>query len=83
MEGALKLDSSPGNLPKKIDPDSVAAMNVTFVNDALFKSSSVEFGIDGLFIPFDESVLRDMFLGDTQFALPLGSCLKMLLDFIG
>ena len=48
MEGALKLDSFLGNLPKKIDLDSVAAMNVTFVNDPLFKSSSVEFDIDGL-----------------------------------
>jgi hypothetical protein len=48
-EGALKLDSFLGNLPKKVDLDSVAAMNVTFVNDPLFKSSSVEFDIDGLF----------------------------------
>jgi hypothetical protein len=35
-EGALKLDSFLGNLPKKVDLDSVAAMNVTFVNDPLF-----------------------------------------------
>ncbi|KAL5658531.1 hypothetical protein ACJX0J_031694, partial [Zea mays] len=78
MEGALKLDSFLGNLPKKIDLDSVAAMNVTVVNDPIFKSSSVEFDIDGLFIPSDETAPRDMHLGDTQFALPLGSSSKML-----
>ncbi|NP_001148143.1 putative BPI/LBP family protein [Zea mays] len=78
MEGALKLDSFLGNLPKKIDLDSVAAMNVTVVNDPIFKSSSVEFDIDGLFIPSDETAPRDMRLGDTQFALPLGSSSKML-----
>ncbi|EER99078.1 hypothetical protein BDA96_02G255100 [Sorghum bicolor] len=78
MEGALKLDSFLGNLPKKIDLDSVAAMNVTFVNDPLFKSSSVEFDIDGLFIPSDETAPGDMLLGNTQFALPLGSSSRML-----
>jgi hypothetical protein len=78
MEGALKLDSFLESLPKKIDLDSVAAMNVTFVNDPLFKSSSVEFDIDGLFIPSDKTAPSDMLLGDTQFALPLGSSSKML-----
>jgi len=79
MEGALKLDSLLGNLPKKIDLDSVAAMNVTFVNDPLFKSSSVEFDIDGLFVPSNETVVpRDMILGDIKYALPLGSSSKML-----
>lgn len=79
MEGALKLDSFLGNLPKKIDVDSVAAMNVSFVNDPLFKSSSVEFDIDGLFIPSDGTVVpRHMLLGDIGFAPPLGSSSKML-----
>nr|TKW33755.1 hypothetical protein SEVIR_2G260700v2 [Setaria viridis] len=79
MEGALKLDSFLGNLPKKIDLDSVAAMNVTFVNDPIFKRSSVEFDIDGLFIPSDETAVpRGMLLGDIKFALPLGSSSKML-----
>ncbi|CAL5063777.1 unnamed protein product [Urochloa decumbens] len=79
MEGALKLDSFLGNLPKKINLDSVAAMNVTFVNDPLFKSSSVEFDIDGLFIPSNETTApRDMLLGDIEFALPFGSSSKML-----
>ncbi|CAN6204824.1 unnamed protein product [Urochloa humidicola] len=79
MEGALKLDSFFGNLPKKIDFDSIAAINVTFVNDPLFKGSSVEFDIDGLFIPSDETAVpRGMLLGDIKFALPFGSSSKML-----
>lgn len=79
LEGVLKLDSFLRNLPKKIDLDSVAAMNVTFANDPIFKRSSVEFDIDGLFIPSDEIVVpRDMLLGDIKFALPLGSSSKML-----
>ncbi|KAF8694816.1 hypothetical protein HU200_037913 [Digitaria exilis] len=79
MEGTLKLDSFLRNLPKKIDLDSVAAMNVTFVNDPLFKRSSVEFDIDGLFIPSDETAApRDMLLGDIKSALPLASSSKML-----
>ena len=59
MEGALKLDSLLANLPKKIDLDSVAAMNVTFVNDPLFKSSSVEFDIDGLFVRLMKLLFRE------------------------
>ncbi|CAN6182710.1 unnamed protein product [Urochloa humidicola] len=79
MEGALKLDSFLGNLPKKINLDSVAAMNATFVNDPLFKTSSVEFDIDGLFIPSNETTAPgDMLLGDIKFALPFGSSSKML-----
>lgn len=79
MEGTLKLDSFLRNLPKKIDLDSVAAMNVTFVNDPLFKRSSVEFDIDGLFISSDETAApRDMLLGDIKSALPLASSSKML-----
>ncbi|KAK3130375.1 hypothetical protein QOZ80_6BG0492710 [Eleusine coracana subsp. coracana] len=79
MDGASKLDSFLRNLPKKIDVDNAAAMNVTFVNDPLFKSSSVEFDIDGLFIPSDRSAVpRNMLLGDIEFVPPLGSSSKML-----
>ncbi|WVZ65350.1 hypothetical protein U9M48_014730 [Paspalum notatum var. saurae] len=71
MEGALKLDTFLGNLPKKVDLDKVAAMNVTFVNDPIFKSSSVEFDIDGLFVPSDENAVPRAFLvGDTKFSSP-------------
>ncbi|GJN33638.1 hypothetical protein PR202_gb22259 [Eleusine coracana subsp. coracana] len=79
MDRASKLDSFLRNLPKKIDVDNAAAMNVTFVNDPLFKSSSVEFDIDGLFIPSDRSAVpRHMLLGDIKFVPPLGSSSKML-----
>jgi lipopolysaccharide-binding protein len=79
MDGASKLDSFLRNLPKKINVDNFAAMNLTFVNDPLFKSSSVEFDIDGLFIPSDGSAApKRMLLGDNGF-LPLpGSSSKML-----
>ncbi|KAL5200893.1 hypothetical protein ABZP36_035247 [Zizania latifolia] len=79
MEGASKLDSFLGSLPKKIDVDSVAAMNVTFVNDPLFKSSSVEFDIDGLFIPSDKTALmRPRRFGGVKYVPLLGSSSKML-----
>ncbi|XP_006661365.2 putative BPI/LBP family protein At1g04970 [Oryza brachyantha] len=79
MEGASKLDSFLGSLPKKIDVDSVAAMNVTFVNDPLFKSSSVEFDIDGLFIPSGKTaLLRHRHFGSAKYVPPLGSSSKML-----
>ncbi|XP_052166744.1 putative BPI/LBP family protein At1g04970 [Oryza glaberrima] len=79
MEGASKLDSFLGSLPKKIDVDSIAAMNVTFVSDPLFKSSSVEFDIDGLFIPSDKTaVSRHMHFRGVKYVPPLGSSSKML-----
>lgn len=82
MVGALKLDSFLGSLPKKIDVDNVAAMNVTFVNDPLFKSSSVEFDIDGLFIPSHKTALpRNRLFGDTKFTPPLVSTFKNAMDF--
>ncbi|XP_072977105.1 putative BPI/LBP family protein At1g04970 [Typha angustifolia] len=48
-EGTAKLDYLLQSLPKEIDVDNVVALNVTFVNDPLFGSSSVEFDINGLF----------------------------------
>lgn len=79
MEGASKLDLFLEKLPKEIYVDEVAAMNVTFVNDPLFKSSSVEFDIDGLFIPSGKTAVRSyMHSGDIKFATPLGGCSRML-----
>uniref|UniRef100_A0A0D9XEY7 Lipid-binding serum glycoprotein C-terminal domain-containing protein n=1 Tax=Leersia perrieri TaxID=77586 RepID=A0A0D9XEY7_9ORYZ len=79
MEGASKLDSFLGSLPKKIDVDSIAALNVTFVNDPIFKRSSIEFDIDGLFIPSDKSAaFRNRHFGGVKYAPPLGSSSKML-----
>jgi hypothetical protein len=54
-------------------------VNVTFVDDPLFKSSSVQFDIDGLFIPSDKTALsKHMHFGDTKFAQPLDSSSNML-----
>ena len=78
-EGALKLDSFLESIPKEIYVDKVATVNVTFVDDPLFKSSSVQFDIDGLFIPSDKTALsKHMHFGDTKYAQPLGSSSNML-----
>ncbi|KAM0902421.1 hypothetical protein ACQ4PT_019315 [Festuca glaucescens] len=78
-EGASKLDLFLESIPKEIYVDKVATVNVTFVNDPLFKSSSVQFDIDGLFIPSDKTALsKYMHFGDTKFAQPLGSSSNML-----
>lgn len=49
-EGTSKLDSLLQSLPKKINVDNVAALNVTFVKDPVFGNSSIEFDINGLFV---------------------------------
>ncbi|KAM0910475.1 hypothetical protein ACQ4PT_014143 [Festuca glaucescens] len=78
-EGASKLDLFLESIPKEIYVDKVATVNVTFVNDPLFKSSSVQFDIDGLFIPSDKTALsKHIHFGDTKFAQPLGSSSNML-----
>ncbi|KAJ3677612.1 hypothetical protein LUZ60_003336 [Juncus effusus] len=53
-EVTIKLDSLLQNLPKEVNLNNIASMNVTFVKDPLFKSSSVEFDINGLFVPSEE-----------------------------
>ncbi|XBH92833.1 hypothetical protein VPH35_083880 [Triticum aestivum] len=79
VEGASKLDLFLGGLPKEIYVDRVATMNVTFINDPRFSSSSVEFDIDGLFIPSNKTAPQsDMHFGDTKLAPPLGSSSNML-----
>uniref|UniRef100_A0ACD5XV44 Uncharacterized protein n=1 Tax=Avena sativa TaxID=4498 RepID=A0ACD5XV44_AVESA len=78
-EGASKLDLFLENIPKEIYVDKVTTVNVTFVDDPLFKSSSVQFDIDGLFIPSDKTALsKHMHFGDTKFAQPLGKSSNML-----
>ncbi|KAH7674188.1 lipopolysaccharide-binding protein [Dioscorea alata] len=58
-EGIVKLDSLLQTLPKKINVDKVASLNVTVVNGPLFGNSSVEVDINGLFIPsYDDAVIR-------------------------
>jgi lipopolysaccharide-binding protein len=58
-EGAEKLDSLLQSLPKEVNLDDVAFMNVTFVKDPLFKSSSVEFYISGLFVPSQRTLMHE------------------------
>lgn len=54
-EGTSKLDSLLRTLPKKIDVHKNVALNVTFVNDPVLRDSSIEFDINGLFIPSDKA----------------------------
>lgn len=48
-EGISKLDSLLQSLPKEIPVDDHASMNITFVDNPLLTSSSIEFDINGLF----------------------------------
>ncbi|EOX93404.1 Lipid-binding serum glycoprotein family protein isoform 1 [Theobroma cacao] len=48
-DGILKLDSFLQSLPKEIPVDDNASLNVSFVENPLLSSSSIEFGINGLF----------------------------------
>ncbi|CAL5052624.1 unnamed protein product [Urochloa decumbens] len=48
IEGAGKLDSFLQGLPRTVNLDDVAALNMTFVNDPQYGNSSIEFDINGL-----------------------------------
>ncbi|XWS75826.1 hypothetical protein CRYUN_Cryun01aG0125400 [Craigia yunnanensis] len=48
-DGILKLDSFLQSLPKEIPVDDNASLNVSFVENPLLSSSSIEFDINGLF----------------------------------
>lgn len=77
-EGIVKLDSLLQTLPKKINVDKVASLNVTVVNGPLFRNSSVEVDINGLFIPsYDGAVVRYL-NRDTQLSDFCDGKLKML-----
>ncbi|ONK69264.1 uncharacterized protein A4U43_C05F21040 [Asparagus officinalis] len=56
-EGTSKLDLFLRSLPKEINVDNNVALNVTFMNDPILGDSSVEFDINGLFIPSDKVAL--------------------------
>ncbi|KAI8552063.1 hypothetical protein RHMOL_Rhmol06G0235100 [Rhododendron molle] len=49
-EGVSKLDSFLQALPKEIEVDDTASLNVTFVNDLSLRNSSIGLEINGLFI---------------------------------
>ncbi|OMP09524.1 hypothetical protein COLO4_05388 [Corchorus olitorius] len=48
-DGIVKLDSFLQSLPKEIPVDDIASLNVSFVENPLLSSSSIEFDINGLF----------------------------------
>lgn len=55
-EGIMKLDSSLQSLPKQIELDDIASLNVTLVDNPVLSNSSIEFQINGLFTtPIDDS----------------------------
>ncbi|KAL6202422.1 hypothetical protein ACLB2K_026130 [Fragaria x ananassa] len=55
-EGITKLDSSLQSLPKQIELDDIASLNVTLVDNPVLSNSSIEFQINGLFTtPIDDS----------------------------
>lgn len=49
-EGVSKLDSFLQALPKEIEVDDTASLNVTFVNELSLRNSSIGLEINGLFI---------------------------------
>ncbi|KAK8963064.1 putative BPI/LBP family protein [Platanthera guangdongensis] len=56
-DGTGKLDSLLQALPKQIDVGDIAAFNVTFVDDPVVKNSSIEFDVDGLFVPSPKALV--------------------------
>ncbi|KAI3509627.1 hypothetical protein L1887_25050 [Cichorium endivia] len=48
--GVIKLGSVVESLPKLIEVDDIASLNVTFVNDPFLSDTSLGFGINGLFV---------------------------------
>ncbi|CAN1799476.1 Putative BPI/LBP family protein At1g04970 [Linum perenne] len=56
-DGIAKLDTKLQSIPKLIKIDPTAALNVTFVNDPIFHSSSVELQINGLFTSLGNSLI--------------------------
>ncbi|KAL8160023.1 hypothetical protein V2J09_001560 [Rumex salicifolius] len=50
-EGILRIDSRLQSLPDEIPVDELSSLNVTVVNGPSFSESSVDIGIDGLFVP--------------------------------
>lgn len=51
IEKMTKLDSLLQSIPKERKIDDYAAVNLTFTGNPVLRNSSVEVGIDGLFLP--------------------------------
>lgn len=65
-EGIVRLDSSLQSLPQEIPIADVAALNVTFVGSPVLSSSSIEFKINGLFSPFNKTLVPSYNQGKTE-----------------
>lgn len=77
-EGAEKLDSLLQSLPKEVNLDDVAFMNVTFMKDPLFKSSSVDFYINGLFVSSERAHVNKACQVSVEDSVFLSDASKML-----
>ncbi|XP_073010155.1 putative BPI/LBP family protein At1g04970 isoform X2 [Typha latifolia] len=78
-EGASKLDSLLQSLPKKINVDKTAALDVTFTKDPLYGNSSIEFDINGLFLSLNKDASFSHLHNHHQLSLSCGGASKMLL----
>lgn len=70
-EGVSKLDSFLQALPKEIEVDDTASLNVTFVNDLSLKNSSIGLEINGLFIRNGKDADPEQYIKNS---LPSVSC---------
>ncbi|GAV85862.1 LBP_BPI_CETP domain-containing protein/LBP_BPI_CETP_C domain-containing protein [Cephalotus follicularis] len=65
-EGLTKLDSLLQRLPKTMQLNSVAALNVTVVDDPVLSDSSVEFELNGLFSTTDDKLTFNHYTKKSQ-----------------
>lgn len=77
-EGIVRLDKFLQVLPKEIQVDDIAALNVTFVNDPLLRNSSVGFEINGLFTTVDTVATLNNHIPNLQHSAVCQAPLKML-----
>lgn len=65
-EGISKLDSLLQSLPKEIPVDDHASLNITFVDNPLLTSSSIEFDINGLFTARKKASIPNFYNSNLQ-----------------
>ncbi|CAL5342341.1 unnamed protein product [Camellia sinensis] len=79
LEGGVSdLDSFLQALPKEIDVDDTASLNVTFVNDLSLSNSSIGFEINGLFTRKRKDAFPNYFLNSPQPSVSCTDPSKML-----
>ncbi|XP_022716829.1 uncharacterized protein LOC111275641 isoform X3 [Durio zibethinus] len=77
-EGIIKLDSLLQSLPKQMKVNDVVALNVTFVDDPVLSTSSVELEINGLFNGADGISVSNYHLKGSQSFLSSKGSAKMV-----